>query len=71
MRKSRKEYQDKSIVELEKQAQTIREEIAKLSIESKLKPQKDTNLIVKKRKSLAVVLTLINEKKALELLQQQ
>ena len=71
MRKSRKEHQDKSIVELEKQAQTIREEIAKLTIVSKLKPQKDTNLIVKKRKSLAVVLTLINEKKALELLQQQ
>lgn len=71
MRKLTKQYTDKSIQELTAEVQKMRTEIAKLLIEYKVKPQKDTNYIVKKKKELAVMLTLLQEKKDLELLTAQ
>ena len=52
----------KTVKELMKEAQDLRTELAMLQIERKVKPQKDTNLTMKKRKKLAVILTLINQK---------
>ncbi len=52
----------KTIQELEKEIQMIRSEIAKLSVESKVNTQKDTNLIQKKRKTLARLLTSLRLK---------
>ena len=71
MKQLKKDLKEKTIVELEKEAQKIREEVGRLRIEQKVKPQTNTNLIFNKRKQLAMVLTLLNEKKDLELLQQQ
>ncbi len=62
MRKAAKELRVKTVEELEKEAQTLRGEIAKMAIEAKIKPEKDTNTIFKKRKRLAVVLTMITQK---------
>lgn len=67
MKKLTKDLQDKSINELEKEIQKIREEIAKLKLEVKIRPQKDSNLIGKKKKEIARMLTLINEKRILEI----
>jgi ribosomal protein L29 len=63
MKKLTKELQTKSVKDLEKEAETLHTEIAKLSVERKVKPEKDTNLITKKRKRLAVILTLMGQKK--------
>lgn len=62
MKKITKELLGKTIEELQKEARVIREEVAKLQVESKVKPQKDTNTIPKKIKKLAVILTVISEK---------
>ena len=62
MKKAATELRVKAVEELEKEAQTLRAEIAKMSIESKVKPEKDTNIVFKKRKRLAVVLTMITQK---------
>lgn len=66
MKKITKEYKTKTRKELEKIVQHLREEIAKLRLEAKVNPPKDTNLLVKKRKTLALILTLISEKKQME-----
>lgn len=71
MKKLKIELKDKSIVELEKEANVLREQIGRFNLEQKVRPQKDTNIINTKRKTLALVLTLINQKRDLELLQQQ
>jgi len=55
-----KDYAKKSLSDLEKEAQTMREDIAKARLDMKAKPPKDTNIISKKRKRLAVILTLAN-----------
>ncbi len=62
MKKAAKELRPKTIEELQKEAQTLRDEIAKMTIEKAVKPEKDTNALFKKKKRLAVVLTLINQK---------
>ena len=62
MKKLTKELQGKDISELEKEVQSLRKEIAKLKIERKVKPPKDTNLIRKKEKRLASILTMITQK---------
>ncbi len=69
MKNQTKDLQVKTIKELEKNVQTIREEIAKLKLEIRIKPQKDTNIIMKKRREIARMLTLINEKRILEVVQ--
>lgn len=66
MKKITKEYKNKTIKELEKEKEILSREIAKLKIEMKNNPPKDTNLIIKKRKKLAVLLTILTEKKMLE-----
>ncbi len=58
MKKITKQYQDKSAAELAKEAGALRAEIAKLQLERLSAPQKDSNLIVKKKKQLAVLLTV-------------
>ena len=63
MKKSIKEYDDKSITALEKEAQSARQEIATMSLNSKVNPTKDTNSISIKRKKLAVLLTALVQKK--------
>lgn len=62
MKKSIAEIRQKTKNELIKESDTLRNEIAKLVLEVKVNKPKDTNIIGKKRKRLAVVLTLIKEK---------
>jgi len=52
----------KTVKELEKQATALREDIAKTILNQKVNPSKDTNLLRKKRKQLAVILTVITQK---------
>lgn len=71
MRKIVQELKGKTIRQLEKEAAQLRTEIAKLRLMTKVSPGKDTNLIYKKRKRLAVILTLITEKKAMKELEKK
>jgi len=66
MRKLSANFKEKSVKELEKEITKLREEIAKLRVESKVNQPKDTNLLFKKRKQLAQILTILTEKKELE-----
>ncbi len=66
MRKLAKEFKSKTMMELGKQRTSLVEEIAKLRLSEKAIPQKDTNLLMKKRKQLAVLLTVLTEKKETE-----
>ena len=66
MKKKTLELKNKSIIELEKEAENLRQEVAKLRLELKVNPAKDTNILVKKKKIIAVILTLIGEKKEME-----
>ncbi len=66
MRKINRDLKDKALTELEKDAQNLYQEIAKLQLELKVNPGKDTNQLAKKRQRLAVVLTLVQEKSNLE-----
>jgi len=63
MRKTTKIYSGKTSKELEKEVGLLREEIAKSVMSFKSNPPKDTNSLTKKRKQLAVLLTLLSEKK--------
>ena len=54
---------NKTIEELMKEKDEMRKEIAKLQLDFKVNRPKETNLLVKKRKKLAVMLTMIGEKK--------
>jgi len=53
----------KDIKELEKEALSLREEIARISIDVKVNKPKNTNEITQKKKQLAVALTIISTKK--------
>jgi len=66
MRKINRDLKDKALKELEKEAQNLYQEMAKLQLELKVNPGKDSNQIAKKRQRLAVALTLIQEKKNLD-----
>ncbi len=63
MKKNIKKYQQMDIKALEKEILKLREEIARLRLTFKISPPKDTNLLIKKRKELARMLTVLNEKK--------
>jgi ribosomal protein L29 len=63
MKKMTKTYTGKNNKELEKEANLLREEISKLQLSFKSNPAKDTNGLTKKRKQLAVLLTVLSEKK--------
>ncbi len=66
MKKITQEFRAKSLKDLEKEVFNLREEIGKSRLESKVREQKNTNLIHKKKKKLAVILTIISEKKETE-----
>jgi len=63
MKKIIKDNQNKSPEELNKQINNLELEIKKLSLSLKINPPKDVNLIMKKRKALAVFKTLLNQRK--------
>jgi len=62
MKKIVADLRKKTEKELEKEIQVIKEEIAKLQLEMKINPIKDTNLLIKKKKKLAILLTVFTEK---------
>lgn len=66
MKKLTKDLRTKSIEELAKRESDLRQEIGKLTLEFKVNQPKNTNQLFRKRKELAVVLTLLQEKKELE-----
>lgn len=70
MKKDSRELRTRDIKELDKEAQILKEEINKTMLEIQVNPEKNTNLIPRKKKRLSVILTLINEKKALASLNQ-
>lgn len=56
----------KSVVELDHDIVALRNEIEKYKMEKKTNPAKDTNSIAKKKRSLARLLTILNEKKIVD-----
>lgn len=62
MKKITKEYITKTVEEMKKEVEALHKEIAKLEIERKAKPQKDSNMVFKMKKRLAVILTVISQK---------
>lgn len=66
MKKLVKELREKPITELVKKENNLRQEIGKMTVEFKVSQPKNTNTIFRKRKELAVVLTVLQEKKELE-----
>ena len=59
-----KEISKKTAQELEKSVFDLRLEIAKLAVESSVSQQKNTNTMPNKRKQLAVLLTVLRQKKS-------
>jgi len=57
---------EKSIAELKKDAEGLREEIAKLRFDVSLNKLKDTNMIKRKRRDLARILTRVRQKEIIE-----
>ena len=53
----------KTETELHKELAQLRKEIIKSKLEHMMSPQKDTNTNMKKRKQIAVILTILNSKK--------
>ncbi len=66
MKKITQTYREKTSKELIREIRSLREEIAKLQLSFKSNPPKDTNLLMKKRKQLAVLLTVCTEKNEVE-----
>lgn len=61
-KKALKELRELDLNGLEKRAEDLRKEIANLKLEFAVNKPKDTNIILKKRKELAAILTIIGEK---------
>lgn len=66
MKKSYKKIHNQTVKELEREIIKLRDEIAKEKLEKKVNFPKDTNALFKRRKMLAVYLTILSEKKELE-----
>lgn len=66
MKKIANEIKEKNFKELGKEIALLREEIGKLKLEAKVNPQKDSNAIFKKRKRLAVLLTVLAQRKEIK-----
>ncbi|OGK20533.1 50S ribosomal protein L29 [Candidatus Roizmanbacteria bacterium RIFCSPHIGHO2_01_FULL_39_8] len=66
MKKRVKEFRGKTIVDLKKETQLLREEIAKKTLQNRMNPEKNTNTIFQLRKKLAVLLTVLSEKEEIE-----
>lgn len=71
MKKITKEFEDKIISALEKESGEMRKEIAIMTVNTRVNPAKDTNTITKKKKRLAVLLTVITQKKMSEKLEKK
>ena len=69
MKKLYTKIKNQSVKDLEKEIGKLKQEIAKGTLEAKVNPPKDTNSTFKKRKSLAVYLTVLTEKQELEKIQ--
>ncbi|NCO88319.1 hypothetical protein AUK04_04625 [Candidatus Roizmanbacteria bacterium CG2_30_33_16] len=65
MKKNVKELMNKELKVLEKEKQELIKAIAEVKINNTVNKFKDTNTIAKKQKQLAVLLTIINQKKSL------
>ena len=63
MKKVVNDMRSKSVPELKDEIQVARKELSKLILETKVNPKKDTNLISKKKRYLARLLTILTEKK--------
>ncbi len=57
-----KEYKNKSVKDLLLEADKLHKEIAKITVEKTTAKDKKTDLIGKRKKALAVVLTFIRQK---------
>ncbi len=62
MRKLAEKYRKMSVSDLSRLEQDLRREIAKIRLELKVNQPKDTNILSRKRKELAVLLTIKSEK---------
>ncbi len=62
MKKNVTKTAQKSEAELHKELAQLRKEITKAKLEHMMSPQKDTNTNMKKRKQIAVILTILNRK---------
>ncbi len=71
MKATTKNLQNKSIGELTKDIDQLRQEILKVKLEKQLNPPKDTNVLFKKKKQLSVLLTIISQKQDFEELTRQ
>lgn len=60
----------KSKKELMEEVETLRKEIAVLKLNKRVKPEKDTNLIGKKKQRIAYVLTMVRQIELTELQKQ-
>ena len=69
MKKTIGDLRDKSLEALQKESAQLCEELAKLQLERGVNPTKDSNLIPKKKKRLARLLTIAGEKKKLQTLE--
>lgn len=65
MKKNVKELMDKELKILEKEKHELIKAIAEAKINNSVNKFKDTNTVVKKQKQLAVLLTIINQKRSL------
>lgn len=68
MKKAIGDLRDKSLEALRKETVELSEELAKLQLERGVNPNKDSNIIPKKKKRLARLLTITSEKKKLQTL---
>ena len=64
MSKYMKDVSQKTVQEIEKSISDLRLELGKLTLESSVSQQKNTNTIPNKRKQLAVLLTVLRQKKS-------
>ncbi len=71
MKKLTKEYEKKSVADMEKEVSGLRAEIAKIRLESRVTPQKDTNAVRTKKKRIASLLTMINDRRMAELMSRE
>lgn len=63
MKKIISEYTNKEVGELQKDLSVLQHEIAQLLLERGVKPHKDSNTIAKKKRNVAMLLTVIQQKK--------
>lgn len=63
MKKDTKELQSKTVEQLEKEIDTLRQELNHAKIDTYINSPKDTNQLMKKRKKIAQLLTILTAKR--------